>query len=52
MTPEELMRLADEYADASATYALAVTDQAEFLMDKARAALEEALNMTSQFGGL
>ena len=54
MTPEELMKLADAYAQA-AWLAHETADKdpaAQARIDKARAALAEALNLTSQFGGL
>jgi hypothetical protein len=54
MTIEELMALADAYAEAAraAGYSDDIDDRAEYEVDKARAALEEALSITSSFGGL
>lgn len=54
MTVEELMKLADAYARAYA-YSYERQSPAPNLVhaaDKARAALEEAMTLTSQFGGL
>lgn len=59
MTTEELMDLADKYAQAYAQYweqddrrPGALNEHLRELTLKARANLEEALNLTSQFGGL
>jgi hypothetical protein len=51
MTPEELMALADAYAHAYGRY-MTQADATSEKADEARAALEEALTLTSQFGGL
>lgn len=52
MTVAELMRIADAYAVASAAFHLAPSAESAQSLQDARAALEEALSMTSQFGGL
>lgn len=59
MTTEELMDLADKYAQAYAQYwgqddrkPTAFYEHQRELTLKARAALKEALTLTSQFGGL
>ena len=50
MTPAELMALADAYAAALANYYRNCGNYGH--VETARAALAEALEMTSQFGGL
>ena len=59
MTTEELMDLADKYAQAYAQYweqddrrPASINAHLRELTLRARAALKEALNLTSQFGGL
>lgn len=52
MTTEELMALADQYAWAMAQYEMSPSEPARDELMRRRAALEEALNMTSCFGGL
>jgi hypothetical protein len=60
MTIQELMALADAYAEAAADsywatgniFSRADIAEATQLMLDARSALEEALSMTSSFGGL
>ena len=59
MTTEELMDLADKYAQAYSQYweqdackPGALSEHLRELTLKARAALKEALTLTSQFGGL
>ena len=50
MTPAELMKLADAYAAALANYHRNTGNYDA--VETTRAALAEALEMTSQFGGL
>ena len=52
MTPAEIMHLADAYAIASAAFHLAPGVETAQSLQDTRAALAEALEMTSQFGGL